>query len=214
MHIHPSATLIVTLVVALFSLFGGTISVAADKPLPIACTAKCKTPYGEVLGRSPSNVEAYSNCSSACVVFIPNTVDRTYTGIKWQCVEYARRWLLINRGAVFGDVDIAADMWNKIDHLTRVSDQITIPLVAHLNGSEQPPQVGDLLIYAKTFNDTGHVAVVTAVEPEQNLIKVGEQNFNNQRWPGSYARQIEYIKKNGGYWMLDPYLLGWKHVSQ
>jgi len=89
-----------------------------------------------------------------------------------------------------------------------------MPLVAHLNGSEQPPQVGDLLIYAKAFYDTGHVAVVTGVDPEQNLIKVGEQNFNNRRWQGRYARQVEYIKKNGGYWVLDPYLIGWKHVTE
>jgi len=159
-------------------------------------------------------VEAYSNCSSECVVLEPNTVEGTYTGVKWQCVEYARRWLLINRGAVFGDVEIAADIWNKIDHLTRISDQTIIPLVAHLNGSEQAPQVGDLLIYAKAFFGTGHVAIVTGVDRDQNLIKVGEQNFDNQGWHGAYAREVEYIRKDGRYWMLDPYLIGWKHVSE
>ena len=54
---------------------------------------------------------AYSNCNSNCVIFEPNHQQDIYTGIKWQCVEYARRWLLEEQGVVFGDVEIAADIW-------------------------------------------------------------------------------------------------------
>ncbi|MEN8205953.1 MAG: CHAP domain-containing protein [Pseudomonadota bacterium] len=143
-----------------------------------------------------------------------NTIDGTDTGLKWQCVEYARRWLLIKRGAVFDDVEIAADIWNKIDHLTQVSDQTVIPLIGHLNGSDQLPGVGDLLVYANALYGTGHVAVIISVDPKENLIKVGEQNFNNRHWPASHARQIDYIKKDDGYWILDPFIIGWKHAVE
>ena len=183
-------------------------------PDPTACVEKCVTPFGDVLGRSPGNVVAFSNCRSDCVAPQNNTLDGTFTGEKWQCVEYARRWLLRKRGAVFGDVDIAADIWIKIDHLVRVHDQARLPLPARLNGSEQAPQAGDLLIYAEAFYGTGHVAVVLDIDPVARLISVGEQNFYNQPWPGTHARRIEYIEKDGQIWVLDPYLIGWKHTSR
>ena len=146
------------------------------------------------------------------MIYEPNHLKGTYTGIKWQCVEYARRWLLINKGAIYGDVDIAADIWNNIDYLTDVSTNRAFPLESHLNGSKQPPQVGDLLIYARAFNDTGHVAVVIDTDYGNGVIEVGEQNYNNEPWPEDFARKIELVRKGDNYWLLDGYLLGWKHV--
>ena len=197
-------------------ILSGCVTAQKAKPasFPAICAEQCATPFGEVLGRSPKGVVAYSNCRAECVVPEGNKIDGSYTGLKWQCVEYARRWLLVNRGAVFSDVDIAADIWTNIDRLIRVSDQKAIPLAAHLNGYGQPPQVGDLLIYAKAFYGTGHVAVVLAVDPTRKLIKVGEQNFDNQPWTGAHARQIEYIEKDGRVWVLDPYLIGWKQIAR
>jgi len=184
------------------------------KPFPAQCQNDCVTPYGEKLGDSPGGVEAYSNCQSDCVNPQSNHWKGTYTGIKWQCVEYARRWLLVKKGAVYGDVDVAADIWNKIDHLTQVATNRTIPLESYLNGSEQAPQVGDLLIYARAFHDTGHVAVVTDADYKQGVIEVGEQNYSNEPWPDDYTRKIELIRKGDKYWLLDGYLIGWKHPGE
>ncbi len=184
----------------------------ANIETPLACLTDCKSPYGKVLGKSPRGIEAYSNCKSSCVIFEPNKWNGTYTGIKWQCVEYARRWLLINTGAVYGDVDIAADIWDKIDHLTDVKTKKRIPLEAHLNGSTQAPEVGDLLIYAKAFNGTGHVSVVTGMDFKNDMVEVSEQNFNNESWTDDYARKIMLIKNGENYWLLDGYLLGWEHA--
>jgi hypothetical protein len=182
------------------------------KEIPPACQTECKSPYGRLLGESPRGIKAYSNCRSGCVIFEPNRWNGTYTGIKWQCVEYARRWLLINTGTVFGDVDIAADIWDKIDHLTDVKTREQIPLETHLNGSVQAPEVGDLLVYAKAFKGTGHVSVVTGVDIKNGMVEVGEQNFNNESWTDDYARRILLIKNGAHYWLLDRYLLGWKHA--
>jgi hypothetical protein len=166
-----------------------------------------------VLLALPINNACGDSGQSKCVIFEPHNWQGTYTGIKWQCVEYARRWLLVHKGAVYGDVDIAADIWDKIDHLTHVASNRQIPLESHLNGSKQPPEIGDLLIYARAFHDTGHVAVVTDVDYENGVIEVGEQNYANEPWPEDYARRIEFIKKGDNYWLLDGYLLGWKHIS-
>jgi hypothetical protein len=197
-------------------LFASAFNIAfagiTNKELPVACQTDCKSPYGKMLGKSPRGIEAYSNCQSGCVIFEPNKWNGTYTGIKWQCVEYARRWLLVNTGAVYGDVDVAADIWDKIDHLTYVKTKKPIPLETHLNGSTQAPEIGDLLIYAKAFNGTGHVAVVTGIDISNGLVEVSEQNFQNNSWAADYARIITLIKNGENYWLLDGYLLGWKHA--
>ena len=193
------------------SAFNTAIAGDTHQKLPTACQTKCTSPYGTTLGESPRGIKAYSNCQSGCVIFEPNKWHGTYTGIKWQCVEYARRWLLINTGTVFGDVDIAADIWGKIDHLTDVKTKKKIPLDTRLNGSLQAPEVGDLLIYAKAFNGTGHVSVVTGMDNKTNTVEVSEQNFNNASWSNNYARKIALIKNGVNYWLLDGYILGWKH---
>ncbi|MEJ2345586.1 MAG: CHAP domain-containing protein [Gammaproteobacteria bacterium] len=180
--------------------------------LPAACRTGCVTPFGAVLG-VVDGLPAYSNCSAQCVDPEPVKTNGVYTGIKWQCVEFARRWLLRHDGAVFGDVDVAADIWNKIDHLERVDDKGSIALQNHPNGSARPPSAGDLLIYARAYLGTGHVAVVTAVNLPAHEIEVAEQNYLNNKYPGGYARRITLIERNHRYWVLDPYVLGWKHPA-
>ena len=189
---------------------------SSDKPLPTACSTQCLSKYGEVLGTGLGKVPAYSNCNAGCVVFSPNFFpdkkSGTYTGIKWQCVEYARRWLLINKGVVYGDVDIAADIWG-LDFVTRVKDKTKFKLLSFVNGDTNQPKVGDLLIYAKAYLKTGHVAVISKIDSKAQLIDVMEQNFKNTKWQGDHARSIPYIIRNKSFWILDPYLLGWKRVS-
>lgn len=183
-----------------------------QQSLPAECTTQCRSTFGEVLGVGVGNVPAYSNCNANCVVFSPNKNEGTYTGIKWQCVEYARRWLLVNKGVVYGDVDIAADIWN-LDKVTRVKDKRAYTLSTYPNGNVTVPAVGDLLIYAKAYLNTGHVAVVSKVDTKSNTIQVIEQNFDNTKWSGDYARSIPIVKEKNKYWVLDSYLLGWKRVS-
>lgn len=186
---------------------------AEDKlSLPSQCQSHCVTPYGEVLGLAKGNIPAYSNCNSQCFVQEPHQENGTYTGIKWQCVEFARRWLLHQRGVVYGDVNTASEIWN-LTAVTRVADHKLLPFVSYLNGSEQLPKAGDLLIYAKEYLQTGHVAVVTEVDEHQGFLKVAEQNFLNNKWGSHFARTIPFIKKANHYWLLDAYLLGWKRVS-
>ena len=181
--------------------------------IPQTCRSECVTPYGKLLGKTADNTEAYSNCKSSCVVRQPNHYKGTYTGIKWQCVEYARRWLLVHDGVVFGDIDIAANMWDKINHVTNVTTQKVTPLVNYVNGSVQMPEKGDLLIYAREFERTGHVAVVVGVDVKGRHIRVAEENYSNTPWPGNYSREIPFIRKDGKVWLLDSYLIGWKRMQ-
>ena len=182
--------------------------------LSSACVSNCVQPFSQVLGQSPQGVSAYSNCSERCVHPQPQFSEGVFTGISWQCVEYARRWLLRNFGVVYGSVDIAADIWD----LTTVSAADKSQQFAFhsiVNGAAlAPPERGDLLIYAQQFLNTGHVAVVLKVDLVKQKIWLGEQNFSNEMWPGDYARVVSFVQQAGKVFLLDPYLLGWKRVAR
>ena len=198
--------------ISLFFTLYPPVGFNKEQSLPAACTTQCIAPYGEVLGVGIGNVPAYSNCNAGCVIFSPNKEAGTYTGIKWQCVEYARRWLLVNKGVVYGDVDIAADIWG-LDTVTRIKDKAELKMSTYANGNDNLPEVGDLLIYAKAYLKTGHVAVVSNIDPKLHTIKVIEQNFNNTKWSDGYARSIPYVEHDNKVWVLDSYILGWKRVT-
>ncbi len=185
----------------------------ASGSLPAACAVDCVSRYGEVLGTADPGVPAHSNCSSACVSFEPHVRDGRFLGMKWQCVEYARRWLYTAKGAVFGDVDVAADVWRRVDALTRVADGGRIALTAHPNGSPSPPRPGDLLVYGDEFLGTGHLAVVLRVDPAAGTVEVAEQNYDNRPWPADHARRIDLVERGGRFWLLDAYLIGWKRAE-
>jgi glutathionylspermidine amidase/synthetase len=196
-----------------FLLLNGTNGISAGEPLLEACSTQCVTPYGELLGRSSGDVPAYSNCSSLCVSRDPNQINDTYTGMEWQCVEYARRWLFRTEGLVFESVDVAADIWDGITYLVDTSSKDKRNLRNLPNGSAESPRRGDLLIWSSEFLDTGHIAVVARVDHEQGYVEVVEQNFLNQAWPGKYARRIPMQQRQGGVWLDEELLVGWKRLD-
>lgn len=186
-------------------------SPAEPAPLPPACLAACEAPYGERLGASPDGVPAYSNCNAGCVSRQEHVADGVFLGVKWQCVEFARRWLMVNRGVAFGEVDAAADVWTEVTALRRLTDGAPVPVTAHPNGAATPPAPGDLLVYGRGHLGTGHLAVVTEVDLAGGQVAVAEQNLENRRWQGDHARRIDLVHHDGRYCLRDPHLLGWKH---
>ena len=204
----------VTKVLLVLALISVSPLVRADDPkFPASCQSECVTAFGEELGKTKDGIVAFSNCKPSCVFESPMTVDGTYTGIRWQCVEYARRWLLKHVGAVFASVDYAFEIWSKIEFLEKPGTKEKLALQNFPNGSGSAPRAGDLLIYAKEHEDTGHVAVVTAVDSAKKVLKVAEQNFKNEKWKNDHARAVPFVANKGKYWVLDTYILGWKRVS-
>ena len=177
------------------------------------CYHDCNTPYGDILGITSGNVVAYSNCNPDCLIIEPHKEDGVITGIKWQCVEFARRWLLKNRGVVIEEVETAADIWFEIDSVTRPADGKRLYVSSYVNGSEVPPKMGDLLVYDKTFLNTGHVAVVMDIDVLSGRVKVAEQNLQNKKWRDGYSREIVLFKHGSRHWLLDAFLIGWKRVT-
>jgi len=136
-----------------------------------------------------------------------------YFGIEKQCVEFARRWLCQHRGVLFGDVLIAADIWDKISYYTNILTGEQCPIFNIANGSESLPVAGDLLVYGEQYMSTGHVSVVVFSDYASKQICVYEQNFANQYQQPCQQRRIDFIKYKNRYWLQEKYLFGWKSLQ-
>jgi glutathionylspermidine amidase/synthetase len=185
---------------------------------------------------SNAGVEARSNCSARCIDPTPVHVvaaaqgkpERVYTGIQWQCVEYARRWWLRRRGIVFASVDTADAMWQEIRSARRVADNAVVPVEARENGGPEPPVGGDLVIYRADPRSPrlkyGHVAVVVGLDRAAGWVELAEQNYGNAVWgePQRYARRVRLVTDGDGVQLVDdavapgeppPVIYGWLHPS-
>jgi glutathionylspermidine amidase/synthetase len=179
-------------------------------------------PFGAVLGIAPGEVPAFSSdYETADDRLLPNRhayrsyLDGVYMGYKWQCVEFARRWLYVNRGYIFDDVAMAYEIF-RLRSVRVVKDDRLLPLRSFRNGAQRHPEPGCLMVWSEggEFERTGHVAVVTEVFADR--IRLAEQNVGHRVWaPGcDYSREIPArITEDGAYWVRcsfsDASILGW-----
>lgn len=178
-------------------------------------------PFGTLLGYAPGGVAIYSSNYSS----IPDLdkrddasfrsyINNEYMGYKWQCVEFARRFLYLNYGVVFTDVGMAYEIF-ALRFLRHVVDDGILPLRAYQNGSQMKPTAGSLLIWAEggEFEHTGHVAIITQVF--DNKVRVVEQNVLHHKLPAGqqWTRELPLSIDNGRYTLSDTFtdttILGW-----
>lgn len=207
---------IVMLITCLMIPFSTTVYASIhDKP----CDEQCCTPFGTVLGEN-NKVIAYSNCNNDTEsdlwqsITLDNDAQEITTGMKWQCVEYARRWLVTNRHYTFASIDHAYQIWD-LPEATQIATGKSAPWLKGANNqTSQKPQQGDLLIYDTSVGMHGHVAVIVAVD--DNHVYIGEQNYFNQLWEGNdYARALPLIRAaNGMYQIEDEGVIGWMHINE
>ena len=179
-------------------------------------------PFGTILGLAPGGVPVYSSdYATADDRELPDrsayrsVLDGIYMGYKWQCVEFARRWMYLNRGWIFDDVAMAHEIF-RLRSIRDLHNDRVLPLRAFRNGSRRHPEPGCLLVWdaGGEFDRTGHVAVVTEVLPDR--LRLAEQNVVHRPWPEgrTWAREIPaQITDDGGYWLRcsfrDAAILGW-----
>jgi len=128
--------------------------------------------FGDKIGTF-DGVKAYSNQRDETNSWTPNYYNGVYTGIKWQCVEFVRRYLQVKQGVTFSDVDSAFEIPNA---------QFTT-----LNGKPihmtNELKVGSIIVWPKNFEDKcpdGHVAIVSSVTSDG--ITVVEQNYIDNKF--------------------------------
>jgi len=136
--------------------------------------------FGEIIGITDQGVIAFSNKNSNHQA---NYYQGIYTGLKYECVEFVRRWLIIVYGITFDSVDHAKDIYD-LNHFSN------IPIKKCINGSDKI-SFGDLVIWTNKgeFKEHGHVAVVVKIK--DNQVYIAEQNTTNNSWKGKkYSKKL------------------------
>ena len=141
---------------------------------------------------------------------VRNTFGRNVTsdgynlGLKYQCVEFVKRYYYEHLGHKmpdsygnardFFDGGLSDGKFNKARGLYQFS-----------NGGTQPPKAKDILVWGSApYNKFGHVAVISKVKGDK--VEIVQQNPG----PGNPNREWLPLKKNGSAWKVDvPYVVGW-----
>ena len=129
---------------------------------------------------------------------------RVQTGLKWQCVELARRYFLVTKGITFPSIPNAYDIFD-LAHMIHFSSGKKVAIHKHHNGSIVKPTVGSLLLWGKEYdqNETGHVAVIIGIYPHS--IQIMEQNNStSHRTIPTY-----YNDKTNQFYIVEKHILGW-----
>ena len=178
-------------------------------------------PFGSLLGYAPGGIAIYSSdYHTADEKEYPDDaafrsyLGREYMGYKWQCVEFARRYLYLNHGMVFTDVGMAYEIFS-LRFLRQVVNDALLPLQAFANGCKRKPEAGALLIWQEggEFKHTGHVAIITEVLEDK--IRIAEQNVIHSRLPSGqqWTRELPMTVSESGYFLHDTFddteILGW-----
>ncbi|HBO38216.1 MAG TPA: bifunctional glutathionylspermidine amidase/synthase [Pasteurellaceae bacterium] len=178
-------------------------------------------PFGSLLGYAPGGVAIYSSDYKTADrreypddAAFRSYVGREYMGYKWQCVEFARRYLYLNHGIVFTDVGMAYEIFS-LRFLRQVVNDALLPLQAFANGSKKIPQAGALLIWQEggEFRQTGHVAIITEILADR--VRIAEQNVIHYRLPSGqqWTRELPMTSDANGYFLHDTFedteILGW-----
>lgn len=152
------------------------------------------SPYGTLLGYL-NNVKIYSNGSPK---YVSNSYNySTYngksyrTGMKWQCVEFARRYYLLRYGRFLSYTGNANTWWSNGAGLKKYKQGGTIP-----------PRAGDII--CSNSGSFGHLAVVRSVGT--GYITISQQNFFEDSRDVSYRLSLVktstgryYVAAQGGY---------------
>ncbi|KAF8291242.1 putative trypanothione synthetase-like protein [Trypanosoma cruzi] len=140
--------------------------------------ASVPLPYGEQQG-SFMGVVAFSNRDDGFFSGEANYLyQKIYTGYRYQCVEYARRFLILTTGCVFGSCGGANEIF-EMKTLKHIETDAKLDFIAHPNGkSKRRPTPGDIIVYPRHSQllPWGHVGVISYVHNQK--VGIAEQNYS------------------------------------
>jgi hypothetical protein len=124
-------------------------------------------------------------------------------GIKYQCVEFVKRYYFEHFSHRMPDpYGHARDFFDPLTAHGALNGKRA--LVQYRNGQSEKPRVDDLIVFAPTlFNPYGHVAIVSGVTDRE--VEIVQQN------PGPFAdsRARFAMELAGGQWTVSGGTLGW-----
>nr|P90518.2 RecName: Full=Glutathionylspermidine synthase [Crithidia fasciculata]AAC48361.2 glutathionylspermidine synthetase [Crithidia fasciculata] len=193
-----------------------------------------EVPFDELIGVTPDGVPVISNgneahfsnlesITAACLPLssferkAPCKQPYRKMGVKWQCVEFVRRYLASRKAVWMTSLCTAEEVWREENLFVDVRDGRPVEVVRTPNKSTGPaPAVADIVVWGEgPETPFGHVAIVTEVCA--SCVRVAEQNQGFEKWPEDvpFSREIAMRTTESGEVELldeDP-LLGWVTVQ-
>lgn len=160
---------------------------------------------GEVID-SLHGVDVYYNGGVNTVVERNTTSDGYNIGLKYQCVEFVKRYYLEHYKHRMPDTyGHAKDFFDQSVKQGQISPRRG--LKQFRNAGNVAPKVGDLMVYKPSLtNPYGHVAIVSAVDLSAETVEVIQQNAG----PFSPSRETYLLKQDDDNWQLkNERVLGW-----
>lgn len=143
------------------------------------------------LGTTEDGVSAFVSSDSSLreINHIKWQGQQLVTGRRWECVEFARRYLIKTKGMIFRDVGRAEEIWNMPTFID-LQTKMEVPC-KHYKIGEVVPRQGDLLIWAASEDAPyGHVAIIVqTTNDKRGKVWIAEQNWDNWIAP-HYSRTI------------------------
>ncbi|NKQ13751.1 CHAP domain-containing protein [Pseudomonas sp. SST3] len=132
------------------------------------------------------------------------TQDGYNLGLRYQCVEFVKRYYFERHGHRMPDTyGHARDFFDR-----RVGDggmNAKRGMLQFTNGSTTPPQANDLLVFAPSLlNRYGHVAIIASVGSD--TLEIAQQN------PGPFGRSRESLPlahRDGRWYLGNDKVQGW-----
>lgn len=182
--------------------------------LVVTLLSSCQTPSGnpkynpqkagDVLDEF-NGVKVYYNESFSNVSGRNQTEDGYNLGLKYQCVEFVKRYYYEHYKHKM------PNPWGhaKSFHNHQLSDgqfNSDRGLIQFSNGGKNKPQIGDLIVFGgHAFNRFGHVAIISKVFDDK--IEVVQQNC------GTNSRESIYMENNKGTFKIRGNVLGWLRLK-
>ena len=157
---------------------------------------------------SLNHVQVFYNGSTSNVLERNTTSDNYNLGLKYQCVEFVKRYYYeFLQHKMPDSYGHAKDFFNPVIADGQLNPQRN--LLQFTNGSKSQPKVNDILVLDKSrTNPYGHVAIISAVEG--GYIEIIQQNA------GKYATSrdiMELIQEDGKWVIKNNRVLGWLRIK-
>ncbi len=153
---------------------------------------------------SLNGVYVYYNGNVGNVSGRNTTADGYNLGLKYQCVEFVKRYYHEHLNHKMPDsYGHAKDFFDS--SLKDGQKNTRRDLIQYTNRSRAKPKVDDLLVFSGTlFNKYGHVAIISKVSDTE--IEIIQQN------PGPYGpsrESFELVNEQGKWKIKNDHVLGW-----
>ncbi len=137
------------------------------------------------------------------------TIDGYNIGLKYQCVEFVKRYYYECLNHKMPDsYGHAVNFFDK--DLKDGTKNTKRDLIQYSNSSFSKPQSNDIIVFDKTlFNPYGHVAIISKVKDKS--IEVIQQNPG----PFSSSREVFAMIRKGNKWKVEGNrVLGWLRIGK